>query len=53
VSGMWRPIRQGAAKGSFSLESQGAFSGNQASKSLLPAVQVSLESRTKVSIAGA
>jgi hypothetical protein len=29
VSGMWRPIRQGAAKGSFSLESQGAFSGNQ------------------------
>ncbi len=29
VSGMWRPIRQGAVKGSFSLESQGAFSGNQ------------------------
>ena len=29
VSGMWGPIRQGAVKGSFSLESQGAFSGNQ------------------------
>ena len=29
VSSMWRPIRQGAVKGSFSLESQGAFSGNQ------------------------
>jgi alpha-L-arabinofuranosidase len=29
VSGMWRPIRQGVVKGSFSLESQGAFSGNQ------------------------
>jgi alpha-L-arabinofuranosidase len=29
VSGMWRPIRQGAVNGSFSLESQGAFSGNQ------------------------
>ena len=29
VSGMWRPIRQGTAKGGFSLESQGAFSGNQ------------------------
>jgi hypothetical protein len=29
VSGIWRPIRQGAVKGSFSLESQGAFSGNQ------------------------
>ena len=25
VSGMWRPIRQGAVKGSFSLESQGAI----------------------------
>ncbi len=29
VSGMWRPIRQGDVKGSFSLESPGAFSGNQ------------------------
>jgi Alpha-L-arabinofuranosidase C-terminal domain/Domain of Unknown Function (DUF1080) len=29
VSGMWRPIRQGAVKGSLSLESQDAFSGNQ------------------------
>src|ERR1039458_4512559 len=29
VSGMWRPIRQGAVKGSFSLESQSLFSGNQ------------------------
>jgi alpha-L-arabinofuranosidase len=29
VSGMWRPIRKGAVKGSFSLESQDAFSGNQ------------------------
>ena len=29
VSGMWRPIRQGTAKGSFSLESSGAFSGHQ------------------------
>ena len=29
VSGTWRPIRQGAVKGSFSLESQSAFSGNQ------------------------
>ena len=29
LSGMWRPIRQGAVKGGFSLESQGAFSGNQ------------------------
>ncbi len=29
VSGMWRPIRQGEVKGSFSLESQGAFSGQQ------------------------
>jgi hypothetical protein len=29
VSGMWRPIRQGVVTGSFSLESQGAFSGNQ------------------------
>lgn len=27
VSGMWRPIRQGTAAGSFSLESQRAFSG--------------------------
>ncbi len=29
VSGMWRPIRQGTAKGSFSLELSGAFSGSQ------------------------
>ncbi len=29
VSGMWRPVRQGAAHGIFSLESPGAFSGNQ------------------------
>jgi hypothetical protein len=29
VSGMWRPVRLGAVTGSFSLESQGAFSGNQ------------------------
>ncbi len=29
VSGMWRPLRQGDVKGSLSLESQGAFSGNQ------------------------
>lgn len=29
VSGMWRPIRQGSAKGSFSLESQDVFSGKQ------------------------
>ena len=29
VSGMWRPIRQGAVTGSFALDSQGAFSGNQ------------------------
>ncbi len=29
VSGMWRPIRQGSVQGSFSLESQGSFSGNQ------------------------
>jgi len=29
VSGMWRPIRQGAATGSFSLESPAAFSGQQ------------------------
>ncbi|MGA2247290.1 MAG: family 16 glycoside hydrolase, partial [Verrucomicrobiota bacterium] len=29
VSGMWRPIRQGDARGSFSIESQGAFPGNQ------------------------
>jgi alpha-L-arabinofuranosidase len=29
VSGMWRPIRQGAVKGGFSLESHGAFSGKQ------------------------
>jgi hypothetical protein len=29
VSGMWGPIRQGVATGSFSLESQAAFSGDQ------------------------
>jgi len=29
VSGMWRPIRQGTAEGSFPLESQDTFSGNQ------------------------
>jgi hypothetical protein len=29
VSGMWRAIRQGAATGTFSLESQDAFSGHQ------------------------
>lgn len=29
VSGMWRAIRQGSVKGSFSLESQDAFSGYQ------------------------
>jgi alpha-L-arabinofuranosidase len=29
VSGMWHPIRQGTVKGGFSLESSGAFSGNQ------------------------
>ncbi len=29
VSSMWRPIRQGSVQGRFSLESQGAFSGNQ------------------------
>jgi Domain of Unknown Function (DUF1080)/Alpha-L-arabinofuranosidase C-terminal domain len=29
VSGMWRAIRQGTAIGSFSLETQGAFSGRQ------------------------
>lgn len=29
VSGMWRPIRRGEAKGDFSLESPGAFSGDQ------------------------
>ncbi len=32
VSGMWRPIRQGDAKGSFSIETQGAFSGQQSQK---------------------
>jgi Domain of Unknown Function (DUF1080)/Alpha-L-arabinofuranosidase C-terminal domain len=32
VSGMWRPIRQGDAKGSFSLELHGAFSGNQSQR---------------------
>ncbi len=29
VSGMWRPIRQGNAQGSFSLATQNAFSGSQ------------------------
>jgi hypothetical protein len=29
VSGMWRAVRQGDVRGSFSLESQNAFSGNQ------------------------
>jgi len=29
VSGMWRPIHQGDAKGGFSIESQGAFAGRQ------------------------
>jgi hypothetical protein len=29
VSSLWRPIRQGTVKGFFSLESPGAFSGNQ------------------------
>ena len=29
VSDMWRPVRQGTARGSFSLQSQDAFSGNQ------------------------
>ncbi len=29
VSGKWRPIRQGDARGGFSLVAQGAFSGNQ------------------------
>jgi hypothetical protein len=29
VSGLWSPIRQGAVKGGFTLESQGAFSGKQ------------------------
>jgi len=29
VSGMWRPIRQGRVKGSITLETQGAFSGDQ------------------------
>ena len=32
VSGMWRPIRRGEAKGNFSLESDGAFSGDQSQK---------------------
>jgi len=29
VSGRWRPVRQGTARGSLTLESQDAFSGNQ------------------------
>ena len=32
VSGMWRPVRQGGVAGSFSLVSQGAFSGQQSQK---------------------
>ena len=32
VSGMWRPIRQGAVKGGFSVESADAFSGNQSQR---------------------
>jgi len=32
VSGMWRPIRQGAVTGGFSLESLGAFSGIQSQR---------------------
>ena len=32
VSGMWRPVRRGEVKGNFSIESAGAFSGDQSQK---------------------
>ncbi len=32
VSGMWRPIRRGEVEGNFSIESEGAFSGDQSQK---------------------